>query len=389
MASPAALDGIMVLDFSTVGPAARCARILADYGATVVKIGAPKRAGAVQTEAPFHAYAGGRGMKQVRIDLKSEAGRAAVLRLAAGADVVIESFRPGVAARLGIGHEELRAVNERIVYCSTSGYGQEGARASWAGHDLDYLAVGGFLHMSGRRNDGGPALPGATIADAAAGGMQAAIAIFAALLRRSATGEGAYIDVSVADGVLSLLALTIDQHLATGTQPAPGGDLLSGRYACYDVYPAGDGKWLAVAAIEPAFWANLCRALGLERWVSSQLDDAAQEKIRADLRAAFAARSRDEWIELLAPRDTCVAPVLSIGEVAADPHFAQRGAFGWAEHPQYGRFRQVAAVLAGAARAHHTVSLRGASETDTAELLRSAGLSAEEIAKLESEGIIA
>jgi len=193
----------------------------------------------------------------------------------------------------------------------------------------------------------------------------------------------------VADGVLSLLALTIDQHLATGTQPAPGGDLLSGRYACYDVYPAGDGKWLAVAAIEPVFWANLCRAVGLERWISHQLDDAAQERIRADLRAAFSGRSRDEWVEILSPRDTCVAPVLSIVEVAADPYFAQRGAFVWAEHPQYGRIRQVAAVLAGAARAQHAVSLRGASETDTAQLLRSAGLSTEEIAKLESEGIIA
>ena len=389
MGLPAALARVCVLDFSTVGPAARCAHILADYGATVVKIGAPARAGAVQIEAPFHAYGGGRGMKRVRIDLKAAAGRAALLRLATGADVVIESFRPGVAARLGVGYEDLRAVNGRIVYCSTSGYGQEGARARWAGHDLDYLAVAGYLGMSGRRNDGGPALPGATLADAAAGGMHAAIAILAALLRRDATGEGAYLDVSVADGVLSLLSLTVDQHLATGVEPAPGGDLLSGRYACYDVYPAGDGKWLAVAAIEPAFWANLCRALGLERWIPSQLDDTAQEKIRADLRAAFAARGRDEWVECLAPADTCVAPVHSIAEVAADPAFAERAAFGWAEHPAHGRFRQVAALLAGARRADGTVALREASATDTAELLRAAGLAAAEIAKLQSEGVIA
>jgi alpha-methylacyl-CoA racemase len=389
MGSPAALARIQVLDFSTVGPAARCARILADYGATVVKIGAPARAGAVQIEAPFHAYAGGRGMKRVRIDLKAPAGRAAVLRLAAGADVVIESFRPGVAARLGVGYEDLRAVNERIVYCSTSGYGQAGARAGWAGHDLDYLAVGGYLAMSGRRGDGGPALPGATLADAAAGGMHAAIAILAALLRRDATGEGAYLDVAVADGVLSLLSLTLDQHLATGVEPAPGADLLSGRYACYDVYAAGDGRWLALAAIEPAFWANLCRALGLERWIPQQLDDSAQEAIRADLRAAFATRGRDEWVERLAAADTCVAPVQSIAEVAADPHFAERGAFGWAEHPRHGRFRQVAAVLAGAARATGAVALRDASDTDTAELLRAAGLAAEEIAALRSEGVIA
>lgn len=389
MASPAALDGIKVLDFSTVGPASRCARILADYGATVLKVGAPMRAGAVQIEAPFHAYAGSRGMKRVRIDLKSADGRTALRRLAADADVVIESFRPGVATRLGVGYDDLRAVNGCIVYCSTSGYGQDGARSSWAGHDLNYLAAGGYLGMSGRRSDGGPALPGATIADAAAGGMHAAIAILAALLRRGRTGEGTYLDVSVADGVLSLLSLTVDQYFATAEEPVPGGDLLSGRYACYDVYPAGDGRWLAVAAIEPAFWANLCRALGLERWIASQLDDAVQHKIRADLRAAFAERSRDEWVERLAPSDTCVAPVQSIAEVAADPYFAQRGAFGWAEQPKHGRFQQVAPVLAGAARASRTVSLRDAAETDTAELLRAAGLAADEIAKLQSEGVIA
>jgi alpha-methylacyl-CoA racemase len=386
--SPAALAGITVLDFSTVGPAARCARILADYGAAVIKVGAPVRAGAVQIEAPFHAYAGGRGMKRVRIDLKAPAGRSALLRLAVGADVAIESFRPGVAARLGIGYEDLRAVSPGIVYCSTSGYGQEGPRAGWAGHDLDYLAVGGFLHMSGHRADGGPALPGATIADAAAGGMHAAIAILAALLRRGATGQGARLDVAVADGVLSLLALGVDQHLATGEEPAPGGDLLSGRYACYDVYPAADGRWLAVAAIEPAFWAKLCRALGLERWIERQLDDAVQEEIRRDLRAAFAAHGRDEWVARLAPADTCVAPVQSIAEVTADAHFAQRGAFVWAEHPQHGRYRQVGAVLAGATCEAGPIALRDASETDTAELLRDAGMAASEIGTLQQEGVI-
>ena len=389
MEACAALGGVTVLDFSSVGPAARCARILADYGATVVKVGAPRRAGAVQIEPPFHAYAGGRGMKRVRVDLKAEAGRAAVLRLAAGADVVIESFRPGVAARLGVGYDDVRRVNDRIVYCSTSGYGQQGDRARWAGHDLDYLAVGGFLHMSGRRADGGPALPGATIADAAAGGMHAAIAILSALVRRGATGRGACLDVSVADGVVSLMALAVDQHLATGEDPAPGGDLLSGRYACYDVYEAGDGKWLAVAAIEPAFWANLCRELGLDRWTSRQLDDAAQDAIRADLRAAFAARPRDEWTRRLAAADTCVAPVLSVAELADDSQLAARGAFVRAEHPERGSLRQLAPLLAGSVREPGPVALRGQDETDTFELLRAAGLGATEIERLQQEGVIA
>ena len=156
MASPEALSGISVLDFSTVGPAARCARILADYGATVVKVGAPPRKSGVQIEPAAWAYSGSRWMKRARLDLKAPDGKAAFLKLAEKADVVMESFRPGVVKRLGIGFEDVRAVNPRIVYCSTSGYGQDGPVSQWAGHDINYLAVGGYLHCSGRRADGGP-----------------------------------------------------------------------------------------------------------------------------------------------------------------------------------------------------------------------------------------
>ncbi len=351
------LQGVRVLDLSTVGPAARCARILSDYGATVVKVGAPP---GKQVEPAWWAYAAGRGMKRIRLDLKSDAGREAFLRMVSSCDVVIESFRPGVAARLGIGYEDVRRVNEAIVYCSTSGYGQAGPRASWAGHDLDYLAVAGFLHCGGRRGDGGPALPGATIADAAAGGMHAAIAILAALLRRRATGAGRYLDVAVADGVLQLMALQVDEHLATGAVPGPGSSLLTGRYACYDVYAAADGRWLALAAIEPAFWANLCRALGLERWIPHQLDDERQDEIREALRRVFAGKDRDAWVAELGPSNTCVAPVHSVPELVADAQLAARGAFVEAEHPERGRFRQVGPLLAGTHGESATEALRDA-----------------------------
>jgi alpha-methylacyl-CoA racemase len=389
MSPPPALAGITVLDFSTVGPGSRCSRILADYGADLVKIGAPPRRGALQIEPAFWAYSGQRGARRVRIDLKVPAGRDVFLRLAEAADVVIESFRPGVAARLGIGYDDVARANPRIVYCSTSGYGQHGPRARWAGHDIDYLAVGGFLHCSGRRADGGPPLPGATLADAAAGGMQAAIAILAALLRRARTGRGECLDVAVADGVLWLMSLAVDEHLATGAEPGPGHDLLTGRYACYDVYRARDGGWLAVGAIEPAFFANLCRALGCEEWIPHQTDDARQGEIRAAFRAAFAARDRDAWVEALAPADTCVAPVLSVAELARDAHLESRGAFGEARHPEHGRFRQLAPLLAGSERGAGPASLRAASHSDADDLLRAAGLSAAEIGKLKDEGVVA
>jgi alpha-methylacyl-CoA racemase len=389
MSPLAPLDGITVLDFSTVGPAARCSRILADYGATLVKIGAPPRRGGVQIEPPYYAYSAQRGVRRIQIDLKAADGKAAFLRLAAAADVVIESFRPGVVARLGIGYEDVRRVNRRIVYCSTSGYGQDGPYARWAGHDLNYLAMAGFLACGGRRADGGPALPGATLADSAGGGMHAAIAILAALLRRGASGEGCYLDVAVVEGVLSLMSLYVDQHLATGEVPGPGHDILTGRYACYDVYRAGDGRWLAVAAIEPAFYANLCRALGLEEWIPHQLDDARQDEIRAAFRQAFSRRDRAAWIAELAPADTCVSPVYSIPELVDDPHFLERRVLADAKHEEHGTFRQVGPVLAGAERSGGVHAVPAAGATDTDALLRDAGLSAAEIERMRAEGVVA
>jgi alpha-methylacyl-CoA racemase len=388
MARPPHLDGITVLDLSSVGPASRASRILADYGAEVVKVGPTSRRSAVQTRPAFFSYGAGRGTKRACFDLKAPAGREAFLRLADGADVVIESFRPGVVARIGIGYDVVRARNPRIVYCSTSGYGQDGPRASFAGHDINYLAVGGFLHCSGRRADGGPAIPGATVADSAAGGMHAVIAILAALVRREQTGEGEYLDVSVADGVLQLMSLHVDEHLATGALPGPGTNILTGRYACYDVYAARDGKWLAVGAIEPAFFANLCRALGLERCVPHQLDDARQDEIRAAFREAFARRDRDEWVAELAPADTCVAPVQSIEELVHDPQFLARRAFVEAKHESRGGFRQVGPVLAGGDREQPPHTVREDEASDTEALLLRAGLSASQIEALRSEGVV-
>ncbi len=312
------LDGVTVLDLSSVGPAARASRWLADYGAAVVKVG-PKDP-ALQIEPPAHAYSGLRGMDRVRFDLKDAAEREAFLDLAATADVVIESFRPGVVAKLGIGYEDVKARNPAVVYCSTSGYGQDGPRAQWAGHDLNYLAVGGYLAMTQPRADGRPPIPGATVADSAGGGMHAVMAILAALVARARTGEGAYLDVSVADGVLALMTLHVDEYLATGATPH---NVLTGRYACYDTYEAADGRWLAVAAIEPRFWANLCRLVGVEQWLDRQTDDAVQDEIRADLQTAFATKGRDDWVALLSGADTCVSPVLSLGEVAADARVDQ------------------------------------------------------------------
>jgi alpha-methylacyl-CoA racemase len=320
------LEGFTVLDLSSVGPGPRCSWLLADLGADVVKVVAPPSAGRI--EPPFHSYGAGRGTRRVEIDLKDDPE--AFLTLAADADAIVESFRPGVADRLGIGYEAVRERNPKIVYAAITGYGQDGPMSQWAGHDLNYLAVCGYIACQDN------ALPGATVADSAGGGMHAAMSILAALLRRERRGEGAYLDVNTTNGALYLMALQIDQFLATGEEAGPRTTLLTGKYACYDVYECADGKWLSVGAIEGQFFRNLCEALGRGELAAAQYDDDRQDELRRAMRDAFASRGRDDWVAELAPKDTCVAPVLSVSEVAAT--------FPTQEAP--GGFRQLAPLVA-------------------------------------------
>ena len=385
---PGLLAGVLVLDLSSVGPATRATRWLADYGADVVKVGPVPSQSSLQTVPPPHAYSGGRGTRRVCIDLKSPAGRDVFLRLAAAADVIVESFRPGVVQRLGIGYDAVHEVNPRIVYCATSGYGQVGARSQWAGHDLNYLAVSGYLAMAEPAEDGKPPIPGTTIADSTGGGLHAVTAILAALLARSTTGDGAYLDVAVVDGMLAVMALQVDDYLATGHDPAPATAPLGARFACYDIYATADGRWLSVAAIEHRFWDNLCRALGLERWYDRQYDEAAQDDIRADLTAVLKSRPRDEWVALLAGADTCVAPVLTVAEVASDDALAGRNTIATARHPRTGDIRQLAPTLAGASREAH-YDLPDTTQSDTEAVLDAHGFSHSERASLREMGAVA
>lgn len=300
--------------------------------------------------------------------------------------MIVESFRPGVADRLGVGYRSVRAANERIVYCALTGYGQSGPYAPRAGHDLNYVAVTGALDGAARRCDGGPFLPGVTMADSAGGGWQAAIRVLAALVARHQTGAGQYLDVSASEGMLQLMSLTIDDYLTTGVSPPPGNALLTGGYACYDTYEAADGRWLAVAALEPRFFATLCGALGAPSLAERQFDHAAQPELRQALASVFRTRSRADWMAVLAPLDSCVSPVLTVEEVTTDAHWVARDAFGWYEHPDHGWARQVGPLGDGAAADRGRAPARGAS--DSAEVLADAGLSAEEVAALRVEGAI-
>jgi alpha-methylacyl-CoA racemase len=385
----AALDGVRVLDLGSVGPAARASRILADYGASVTKVGAVHRAGGVQIVPPYYAYSGNRGMTRALFDLKSDDGREAFLTLAAASDVIIESFRPSVVDRLGIGFDAVAARNPRLVYCSTSGFGQTGPRSTWAGHDVNYLGAAGFLDCSGRRGDGRPALPGATVADIAAGGMHAAMSIMAALLRRERSGTGEHLDVSIADGALAMMSLYVDEYLATGAEPGPGHYILTGRYACYDVYTCADGRFVAVGAIEPQFWRNLCAQLGLERYADAQTDDARQDEIRAAMADVFATKPRDEWVAVLGPADTCVSPVNTVAEAVRDEQYAARGVIADAVDATAGAFRQAAPIWAGTVTPDGPYEIRDGAVTDTVSLLEAVGLETRVIEALLEDGAIA
>jgi len=382
------LEGITVLNLASVGPAARAARTLADYGARVIQISPTTRKGAKQIQPPFHSYGAGRGFERLQIDLKSEAGRRAFIRMASRADVVIESYRPGVVDRLGIGFEDLRAENSQLIYCSTSGYGQSGPASSWAGHDINYLAMSGLLACTEPRADGGPPIPGATVADSAGGGMQAVVAILAALVRRSLGGEAQYLDVSATEGVLALMSLSIDQYLATGEVAGPRQVLLTGRYAFYDLYRCRDDKWVSVGAIEPHFYKSLCDLLELSEYAAHQMDDEKQDEIRAAFQSRFLERDRDAWVELLADQNTCVAPVYEIPELVDDPHFIERKVFMESEHPEEGRFRQVAPVLAGGIRSKEVTPVRPFDQSDVREVLLWAGYEESEIESLCRDGAV-
>ena len=322
-----ALEGIRIIDMARLGPGPHCSQILADMGADVIRVEAPDPKGGPRAgrmiKLPGDA-AIRRNSRSISLNLKTEEGKQIFFELAKTADVITEGFRPGVVKRLGVDYEAVKAVRPRIVYASLSGYGQEGPYSSYVGHDINYQGITGMLDMTGER-DGPPMIPGNTIADNAGGGMNAAISILAALLSRERTGAGQYIDMAMVDGLVTMMFFPIEEHLTTGAVPHRSGTITTGLYPWYSIYETKDGRYVSVGAIEPWFYENLCRLLELEELIPHQYgDDAKQEEVFAAFREKFLTKTRDEWVELLMPGETCVGPVLAIDEVVKDPHLRHR-----------------------------------------------------------------
>ena len=380
------LDGIRVLDMAPLGPGPHCSQILADLGANVIKIEAPgagegRRAGRI-IKLPADA-AIRRDSRTIGLNLKTEEGRAAFHELAARCDVVIEGYRPGVVKRLGVDYESVKAHNAKIVYASLSGYGQDGPYSGYVGHDLNYQAITGILAMTGA-SGGPPIIPGNTIADNAGGGINAVAGILAALFARERTGVGQYIDSAMVDGLTTMMFLPIDDYLTSGHVSRRGETLLTGMYPWYNIYEASDGKYLSVGAIEPWFYENLCHALGRDDLVEHQYADGAKrDEIFAAFRQTFRTKTRDEWVELLMPAETCVAPVLEIDEVASDPHLRHRDLI----MDSNGR-RQVGAMIKLSETPAEVRSSRSSAD-DTSAVLREFGYDEESVGALRAAGAIA
>jgi alpha-methylacyl-CoA racemase len=374
------LDGITLIDLAGLGPSARCVRVLADLGARWIRVRPPAVANRLPGE--WYAYGAFRGAEQFELDLKHPQARSLYMRLMRKADIVVEGFRPGVADRLGIGYRDLSAVNDRIIYCAATGYGQTGPLAQDVGHDINYQALGGGLALIGRDANGLPAIPGMTLADAAGGGWHAALRILAAIVERTRTGKGKYLDVSAAEGVLQLMSLAIDKELATGD---PAADFVTyGKYACYGLYQTADRKFLAVGAIETKFFANLCRALGLESLASRQFDADSQAELRQAIAAVFSTRTRDAWIETLSGIDACVSPVLALDELASHPQWQARNVFVHYDHPKAGCLSQVGPVGGGNERG----AAPDADGSVCRKVLGSVGIDDQEIDALIDGGVV-
>jgi crotonobetainyl-CoA:carnitine CoA-transferase CaiB-like acyl-CoA transferase len=307
-------------------PGPYCSMILADHGARVIAIEDRRFA-----QDPFFVSALYRNKEHMTINLKSQAGQDAFYRLVHKADVLIEGFRPGVTARLGIDYPAMREINPGLVYCSITGYGQDGPYAHRAGHDINYIAAAGVLDLIGPR-DGPPVVPGVQLADLA-GGMNAVMGILMALLAREQTGSGQYVDISMSDAAMGLLPFVLNQYNQTGERPKRGDLLLAHRYACYSTYETADGRAISIGALEPKFWAALCTRLGKEEYIPLQFDTSRREELKAEFRRVFGQKSLAQWEEELRDLDACWEKVHSLEETMQHPQFRARGmAVDFADH---------------------------------------------------------
>ena len=398
-----ALEGIKVLDFCRNAPGMFATMILADLGADVLMIERPMD----ETRAAYERIVAGietpdderrhasfnalqRNKRSIALNLKEPEALEIFRQLASDADVVVEGFRPGVVDRLGVGYGQVREINPRVVYCSVSGYGQTGPYAQMAGHDINYISFAGALGLIGDSPDGKPAIPLNLMADYAGGGLCGAVGILAALMARDTTGRGQYVDIAMTEGVLYMLCGMIADAFSQGYSPARGSTRLNGGSPYYNVYRTSDGKYFSIAAIEPWFWENLCRAIGREDLIPHQ---ATGEEKRAEiaraLEAIFLTKTRDQWFDALRDANISVGKVYDLDEALKDPQVKARGMVVELDVPgvSEGKVTQPGIpfrLSETPGQVRHAGSVTG---QHTSAVLSSLGYSAARIADLQNRGV--
>ena len=399
-----ALEGLRILDLSMLVPGAFCTMLLGDLGAEVLKVEAPGVAelrgslGALPGEENRKAaayYALDRNKKSIVVNLKSAAGREIFYRLSRQADVIVEGFRPGVAKRLGIDYETISKLNPKLIYCSLSGYGQDGPYHAFPGHDINYISMAGILGLIGS-NEGLPVIPLNLVADFAGAALYGALSISIALVARNKTGKGQYLDMAYIDGAVSLMTW-FSGYFFEGSVLKRGESWLHGAYPYYGIYETKDGKYITIGCLEPHFWENLCRFLGKEEYIPYHFalehtfhkpEDAKWDEIRSSLQQIFLTKTRDEWFELLIRNDVPAGKVYTPDEVFSDPQVLHRQMVIEVEHPTLGKIKQVGIAPKFSGTPGKVRSLSPLPGEHTDEILRGLGYKREEIENLRQESVV-
>jgi crotonobetainyl-CoA:carnitine CoA-transferase CaiB-like acyl-CoA transferase len=391
------LSDVKILDLTRLLPGGFCTLLLADLGADVIKVEDTGQGDYVRWAPPYYGseehtplgtrsaiyLALNRNKRSVRLDLKQEGGRQALIRLAESADVLVESFRPGVLDKLGVGFDVLRQANPALVYCPITGYGQDGPNRDRAGHDMNYLGLNGILGLTGEAG-GPPIQSGAQIADLGGGGLMAAVGILAALQEARRSGQGQIVDISMTDGSLAWLVMEAARYFGSGEVPERGDIMLSGGIICYRPYEASDG-WVTCGALEPKFWQRFCKAVGREDLIEKQFEKPGSDAHR-QVAEVFKTRTRGEWKTFNDEHDAMIEPILDLDEALTSELAREREMTVTYEQPLMGEVKQLGFPIKLSRTPASIERPAPALGEHTAEVLGDAGYSAEEILALEESG---
>lgn len=397
-----ALEGLKVLDLTRYAPGPYCTMILGDLGADIIRVeevGSPDGRRAEQMkgmneipppsefaspDTPYNPL--NRNKRSIRLNLKTSAGQKIFYQLVKGSDVVIEGFRPGVTKRLGIDYPTLKEINQKLIYCALTGYGQNGPYRDLPGHDINYIASAGAV--SAISLPGSLLVPGNLIGDMAAGGMQASIGILAALAAREKTGKGQFVDIAMTDGAVSMLCLYLGRYFQNGNVPEPEERVSCGVSHYYNHYQTGDGKFISIACSEPWFFANLCRALGCEDFIHHQTNEEKADEIKEFFKIRFLTRTRDEWFDILSKADVPVSKVCTLDELSKDPQLRHRQMILEVDHPGKGKIRQAGISIKLSDTPGRIKNLGSSPGENTSEILSELGYGKEAIQQLLTDSII-